>query len=262
MQTNEKIVALGVGRKGCQVVEQMLEKIEGVEFADVRFQASDEILDLFNAPLKFNVNNADECKKLIDEHFLNSDIIFAIGDSPLAPDMAKAAKEAGKLTIGIALTNNEELKAMFKEASDALISFDENISWDEQIKLSQGVIKGIAILITKSGFVNLDFEDIKAILQDTGTAFCGTAWAEGTDRAKIATLQAVNMCGEEIKHAKRVLINITTGNEVSLSEMANVAEIIEGIYELDAQIVWGHLIDDEIGNKLQVTFIAGMNDKI
>lgn len=101
MQTNEKIVALGAGRKGCQVVEQMLGKIEGVEFA--------------------NVNDADECKAIIDENFLNSDVTFVIGDSPLAPDMAKAAKEKGKLTIGIALTNSEELKAKFKEVSDALI---------------------------------------------------------------------------------------------------------------------------------------------
>ena len=122
MQTNEKIVALGVGRKGCQVVEQMLGKIEDVEFADVRFQASDEILDLFKAPLKFNVNNADECKAIIDENFLDSDIIFVIGDSPLTPDMAKAAKEAGKLTIGIALTNSEELKSAFKKTSE-LFSF-------------------------------------------------------------------------------------------------------------------------------------------
>ena len=114
MQTNEKIVALGVGRKGCQVVEQMPGKIEDVEFV--------------------SVNDADECKKIIDENFLNSDIVFVIGDSPLISDMAKAAKEAGTLTVGIALTNNEKLNAAFKEASDALISFDENISWDEQIK--------------------------------------------------------------------------------------------------------------------------------
>lgn len=69
MQTNEKIVALGVGKKGCQVVEQMLGKIEDIEFADVRFQASDEILDLFNAPLKFSLKNPDECKKSLTKIF-------------------------------------------------------------------------------------------------------------------------------------------------------------------------------------------------
>ena len=260
MQTNEKIVALGVGRKGCQVVEQMLGKIEGVEFADVRFQASDEILDLFKTPLKFKVNNSDECKEIIDKNFMDSDVIFVIGDSSLTPNMAKAAKEADKLTIGIFLSNNEELKAKFKEASDALISFDEEKSFDEQIKSSQNVVESVANLITKSGFVNLDFEDVKAILQDTGTAFYGAGHAEGDNRAKIAALQAMNMCGE-IKQAKRVLLNITTGGAVSLSEMSDAAEIFEENTASDAQIIWGHIIDDEMGDNLQVVFIAGMNDK-
>lgn len=238
MQTNEKIVALGVGGKGCQVVEQMPGKIEGVEFA--------------------GVNDADECKKIIDENFLNSDVIFVIGDSPLISDMAKAAKEAGKLTIGIALTNNEELNAAFKEASDALISFDENISWNEQIKRSQNIVETIADLITKSGFVNLDFDDIKAILQDTGTALFGTGHAEGDDRAKLAALQAVNMCGE-VRNAKRVLINITTGSEVGLGEMSDAAGIIEEVCAPEAQVIWGHVIDDEMGNDFQVAFIAGID---
>ena len=260
MQTNEKIIALGVGRKGSQVVGEMLGKVEIVEFADVRFQASFEIMMLGKTPLAFNVLNVDECKEIIDENFLNSDLIFVIGGSPLTPYMAKAAKEAGKLTIVIALTNNEELKATLKEVSDALISFDENISWDEQIKLSQNVVEAIANLITKSGFVNLDFEDIKAILQDTGTAFLGTGYAEGDNRAKIAALQAINMC-IELKNAKRILLNITTGSEVSLSEMSDAAEIIKLAVAPYAQVIWGHVIDDDMGKDLQVTFIAGMGNK-
>lgn len=239
MQTNEKIVALGVGRKGCQIVEQMPGKIEGVEFV--------------------SVNDADECKEIIDENFLNSDIIFVIGDSPLISDMAKATKEAGTLTVGISLTNNGELNAAFKESSDAFISFDENISWNEQIKRSQNIVETIADLITKSGFVNLDFDDIKAILQDTGTALFGTGHAEGDDRAKLAALQAVNMCGE-VRNAKRVLINITTGSEVGLGEMSDAAGIIEEVCAPEAQVIWGHVIDDEMGNDFQVAFIAGMDD--
>lgn len=239
MQTNEKIVALGVGRKGCQIVEQMPGKIEGVEFV--------------------SVNDADECKEIIDENFLNSDIIFVIGDSPLISDMAKATKEAGTLTVGISLTNNGELNAAFKESSDAFISFDENISWNEQIKRSQNIVETIADLITKSGFVNLDFDDIKAILQDTGTALFRTGHAEGDDRAKLAALQAVNMCGE-VRNAKRVLINITTGSEVGLGEMSDAAGIIEEVCAPEAQVIWGHVIDDEMGNDFQVAFIAGMDN--
>ena len=149
---------------------------------------------------------------------------------------------------------------MLKENSDALISFDENISWDEQINFSKIIVESIANLITKVGFVNLDFEDIKAVLHDTGTAFLGTGHAEGEDRAKIAALQAMNMCGEEIKQAKRILLNITTGTEVSLGEMSYAAAIIEEI-SLEAQIIWGHIIDDKMGYDLQVFLIAGLGDK-
>lgn len=99
MQTNEKIVALGVGRKGCQIVEHMLGKIDGVKFANVRFQAEDDILNLFNIPLKLNLEKDDDYNKIIDENFQDADLIFVIGDSPLVSSVAKAAKEAGKLTI-------------------------------------------------------------------------------------------------------------------------------------------------------------------
>lgn len=77
----------------------------------------------------------------------------------------------------------------------------------------------------------------------------------------IAALQALNMYGpEEIHQAKRVLLNITTGSEVSLSEMSNVAGIFEEISS-EVQIIWGHVIDDEMVGDLQVAFIAGMDDK-
>ena len=69
------------------------------------------------------------------------------------------------------------------------------------------------------------------------------------------------MCREEIKKAKRVLLNITTGSEVSLSEMSYAAAIVEETCDPDAQIIWGHIIDDEMGNDLQVAFIAVMDDK-
>ena len=260
MQTDRKITALGVGKKGCQIVENMLGKIDGVKFADMCFQ-EDDVLALFNAPSKFNVENNDECKKIINENFNDAETIFVIGDSLLAPSVAKAAKESGKFTIGITTTSNEELRAEFKQASDALISFNEVVSSDEQIKFSQNVVESIADLLTKSGFVNLEFEDIKAILQDTGTAFLGTGIAEGKNRAKTAALQAIGMCSK-LKNAKRILLNITTGSEIFLTEMAKAAEILEENASPDAMVIWGHIIDENLKDSMRFTFIAGMGDKI
>ena len=260
MQTDEKITALGVGKKGCQIVENMLEKIDGVKFADMCFQ-EDNVLTLFNAPLKFNIENNDDCKKIINENFNDAEIFFVIGDSLLVLSVAKAAKEAGKFIIGITTASNEELRAEFKQISDALISFNEVISSDEQIKLSQNVVESIADLLTKSGFVNLEIEDIKAILQNTGTAFLVTGTAEGENRAKTAALQAIGMCSK-LKNAKRILLNVTTGSEISLSEIANVAEILEENASPDAMVIWGHIIDKNIKGSMKITFIAGMDDKI
>ena len=258
MQTNEKITALGVGKKGCQIVENMLGKIDGVKFADMCFQ---EDVALFNAPLKFNIDNNDDCKKIINENFNDAEIFFVIGDSLLVLSVAKAAKETGKFIIGITTASNEEFRAEFKQISDALISFNEVISSDEQIKLSQNIVESIADLLTKSGFVNLEIEDIKAILQNTGTAFLGIGIAEGENRAKTAALQAIGMCGK-LKNAKRILLNVTTGSEISLNEMANAAELLEENASPDAMVIWGHIINENLKDSMKITFIAGMDDKI
>ena len=177
------------------------------------------------------------------------------GDGLLTPCVAKAAKDSGILTIGIALSYNEELKAMLKDAYDAFLSLEIKTDF------IQNVVESIANLITKSGFVNLDFEDVKNILQDVRTAFIGMGLTEGDNRAKIATLQAVNM-GDEMKNVKRILINITMGSEVSLEEMSDASEIIELAIAPDAQVIWGHVIDEDMGKDVQVTFITGMDDKV
>ena len=118
--------------------------------------------------------------------------------------------------------------------------------------------KTSSTLITKSGFVNLDFDDVKSTLQNVGTAFVGT----GRDnRGKIAALQAGNMC-RNVKNAKRVLLNIITGSKVSLSEISNAVKIVEEVAVPDAQVIFGHVIDDDMDKDIQVTFIAGMDDKI
>ena len=254
MEINEKIVALGVGRRGCQTVGQFDHKIDGVKCAYMRFQAEPESLDLPDDSLKFNVQSVNDCEKIITENFKCASVIFVAGDGPLTTYLAKTSKDLGILTIGIALWYNEELKAMLKDVSDVFISLET------EIDLLQNVVESIVNIITKSGFVNLDFDDVKTIFQDVGTAIFGMGRAEGDNRAKIAALQAVNM-SKEMKNVKRVLINITTGSEVLLEEMSDATEIIELAIAPDAQIIWGHVVDDDMGSGVQVTFIAGMDDK-
>lgn len=255
-----KIIVLGVGKKGCQASEYMLGKIECVGFVDVRCETEPDVWDSFKVPIKFDVQSADACKKVIDENCTNSDIIFIIGDSPLTPCLANATKDLGILTIGIVLSHDEELKNQFKEASDALISFEKDTSWDEQINLAKNAVQSIANLITKSGFINLEIGDVKNILQDIGTAFIGTGHAKWDDSIQAVALQTVNV-SEKAKHAKRVLLNITAGNDVSLTEISEAVEIVKKAVASDAQIMCGHVISNFMNNTLKVTFIAGMDDK-
>ncbi|MBR2208123.1 MAG: hypothetical protein IJ859_04860 [Synergistaceae bacterium] len=185
---NAKIIVLGAGKKGCQVTEYMLGKIGSVGFVDIRCETESDVWDSFTVPVKFDVQSADDCKKVIDENCTNSDIIFIIGDSPLTPCLANATKDLGILTIGIVLSHDEELKNKFKEASDALISFEKDTSWDEQINLVKNAVQSIANLITKSGFINLEIGDVKNILQDVGTAFIGTGHAKWDNSTQTVAL--------------------------------------------------------------------------
>ena len=119
-------------------------------------------------------------------------------------------------------------------------------------------MQGVTDLITKSGFVNLDFADIKAILTGAGSAIMGMGEGEGEDRAKKAAENAIKspLMTLPMKGAKGILLNVTTGPEISLGEMADAAEIIEKTADPDAQVIWGHVIDESLGEKVHITLIA------
>jgi len=231
---SQKIIALGIGENGSQILN-FSKEISGIKFA--------------------KLNNKADCEK-----FEDADLIFVIGDSEITADVAKFVKDLGILTIAIASTDNDALKIKLKDNSDTLISFDESIFLDEQMNLYKNVLESVSDLVINSGFVNLDFEDIKNILHDNGIVFWGSGRSEeGADRAKTAALRAIQSC-ERVKNAKNVLLCVKTGNDVSLTEVAEAAAIVKEVADPDVQFVWGHVIDDKFGDSFQVTFIAGMND--
>ena len=119
-------------------------------------------------------------------------------------------------------------------------------------------VQGVTDLITKSGFVNLDFADIKAILTGAGTAIMGMGEGEGEDRARRAAQNAIEspLMTMPVTGATGILLNVTTGTEIMLSEMTDAAKIIEEKADQDAQVIWGHVFDDSLGEKVHVTLIA------
>ncbi|MEP6298992.1 MAG: cell division protein FtsZ, partial [Ilumatobacter sp.] len=128
--------------------------------------------------------------------------------------------------------------------------------------LLQGV-SGITGLITTPGLINTDFADVKAVLKDAGTALMGIGQASGDDRAVSAAKQAISspLLESAIDGARGVLLNITGPSSMGLFEMNAAAEIIHGVAHDDALIIFGTVVDDEMGDEVRVTVISAGFDR-
>ena len=128
--------------------------------------------------------------------------------------------------------------------------------------LLQGV-SGITNLITTPGLINTDFADVKMILSSAGSALMGIGQASGENRAVTAAKAAIAspLLEAAIDGARGVLLNITGPSSMGLFEMNAAAEIIHGVAHQDANIIFGTVIDDEMGDEVKVTVIAAGFDR-
>lgn len=199
-----------------------------------------------------------------------------------APTVAKLASEAGALTIGVAtipfsfegsrrtqiaadgLTQLEShVDALIPVYNDKLLDYagphtsfsDAFILADDM--LSRGV-QGIANLITTTGLINVDFADVKSVMKDSGTAMMGVGEASGEERALRAVRQAMEspLLNSSIDGARGVLLNVTAAEDVSMAEVNVAAEHVAGIVSPDANIIFGAVVDPNVGSVIRVTLIA------
>ncbi|MFN0275006.1 MAG: cell division protein FtsZ [Chitinophagales bacterium] len=200
-----------------------------------------------------------------------------------APVIAKTAREMGILTIGIvtlpfnfegkrrksqAYDGLEELKknvdAILIISNDKLREIYGNLPWNEAFAHADDILttaaKGIAEIITVPGYINVDFEDVKTVLRDSGLAIMGSGKASGQDRslnAVKAALESPLLNDNDIRGAKSILLNITSGTEpVLMDEISEITEFVQMASGNDCDIIWGNCTDDSIGNNLLVTVIA------
>jgi cell division protein FtsZ len=120
-------------------------------------------------------------------------------------------------------------------------------------------VRGISELVTKPGYINLDFADVKAIMAGMGVALMGTGCASGQNRAVAAAEKAISsplLEDVSIRGARGVLINITAGPSLSLSEVNEAASLIREEADDDANIIFGTVIDEGLGEEFKVTVIA------
>ena len=123
--------------------------------------------------------------------------------------------------------------------------------------LRQGV-QGITDLITEPGLVNLDFADVRTIMRDAGSALMGIGAASGENRAAEAARTAVSspLLEASIEGATGILLNVTGGSDIGLFEVNEAAEVVTGAADQNANVIFGAVIDDSLGDEVRVTVIA------
>jgi cell division protein FtsZ len=128
--------------------------------------------------------------------------------------------------------------------------------------LLQGV-QGITDLITTPGLINTDFADVKMIMSNAGSALMGIGYGSGEGRAPAAARAAISspLLEASIEGARGILLNICGGSDMGLFEVNEAAEIIHGVAHPDANIIFGAVIDDEMGDEVRVTVIAAGFDR-
>lgn len=199
-----------------------------------------------------------------------------------APIVAEIAKEMGILTVGIVTKpfwfegvmraknssiGIENLKAAVDTLvvipNDKLLAIAENKTpITESFKMADDVLRqgvqGISDLISRPGLISLDFADVKTIMKNTGYAHMGIGKATGENRATDAATKAINspLIETTITGAKGVILNVTGGSDLGILEIQTVSEIITQAADKDANIIIGAIIDETLGDELQVTVIA------
>lgn len=199
-----------------------------------------------------------------------------------APIVAEIAKELGILTVGIVTkpfwfegaTRSKNCAAGLENLKDAvdtlvvipndkLLTIAENKTpITESFKMADDVLRqgvqGISDLISRPGLISLDFADIKTIMKNTGYAHMGIGKATGENRAHDAAAKAINspLLETTITGAKGVILNVTGGSDLGILEIQTASELITEAADKDANIIIGAIIDESLGDEIQVTVIA------
>jgi cell division protein FtsZ len=128
--------------------------------------------------------------------------------------------------------------------------------------LLQGV-QGITDLITTPGLINTDFADVKMVMSNAGSALMGIGYGSGDGRALQAARNAISspLLEASIEGARGILLTISGGSDLGLFEVNEAAEVIHGVAHQDANIIFGTVIDDEMGDEVRVTVIAAGFDR-
>lgn len=232
------------------------------------------------------IETTDEIRELLEPHTKMLFITAGMGGGTgtgAAPVVAKIARELDILTVGIvtlpfsfegkkrrqqAFEGIEELKrhvdTLLIISNDKLREEYGNMRLTEAFKKADDVLttasKGIAEIITVTGYINVDFEDVKTVMKNSGKAIMGSAVASGENRAIKAIEEAMRsplLNDSNISGAKNILLYISSGEEeISLDEVHEITDYIQHICGNTAEVIWGNGVDTSLGNNIAITVIA------
>jgi cell division protein FtsZ len=236
---------------------------------------------------------AEEHSDEIEEILKGADMVFITAGkgggtgTGGAPVVAEIAKSIGALTIGVVTrpfsfegrrraVQAEQGIQHLKEKVDTLIVIpndrlltvsNEKTSMVNAFKMADEVllqgVQGITDLITTPGLINTDFADVKMIMSNAGSALMGIGYGSGEGRALQASRNAISspLLEASIEGARGILLTIAGGSDLGLFEVNEAAEVIHGVAHPDANIIFGSIIDDEMGDEVRVTVIAAGFDR-
>ena len=258
--------------------------------AKIRIQIGDKLTKGLGAGANCEIGEraADEDRDKLAESVEGADMVFITAGmgggtgTGAAPVLAEIAREQGALTVAIVtkpFTFEGRRRAMvsehgiskLKEKVDTLIVIpndrllqiaDTNTSMVEAFQLADDVLRhgvqGITDLITVPGLINLDFADVKTIMQSSGSALMGIGSGTGEERAVTAAQAAISspLLEATINGATGVLINITGGQQLGILEVNQAAELISEAADTEAEIIFGTAINPEMSDEVKITVIA------
>ncbi len=299
------IKVVGIGGGGTNAVNRMINSgLSGVEFIAVNTDA--QSLQMTDADMKIHVGEkltrglgagadpklgmeaAEESKAEIEEAVKGADMVFVTAGkgggtgTGAAPVVAKLAREAGALTVGVVTrpfafegrrrsTYAEEGIKRLKENVDSLIIIpndrllqvaDKRTSMMDAFKMADDVLRkgvqGITDLITVPGLINLDFADVRTIMQNSGSALMGIGESSSENRGAEAAKTAISspLLEASIEGATGIILNITGGTDLGLFEVNEAAEIVHNAAHQDANLIFGAVVDETYGERVSVTVIA------
>ncbi len=236
---------------------------------------------------------AEESRDEIREALKGADMVFVTAGkgggtgTGGAPVIAELAREIGALTVGVvtkpftfegrkrASQAEAGIEALSKKVDTLIIIPNDRLlqvvekktSIIEAFKVADDVLRqgvqGITDLITVPGLINLDFADVRTIMQDTGSALMGIGVASGENRGVEAAKLAITspLLESSIEGATGILLNVSGGADMGLFEVNEAAEVIANAADIEANVIFGAVLDESLGDQMRVTVIAtGFDD--